>query len=209
MKRDYEIPYIENLTGDEKQVVIVAHGFDSSMKGPTAQMVLENLPKVGIGAIAFDFPAHGESPVEREFLSVENCIKDLEAVENYVREKCPQAEICYFGSSFGAYITMLYLSRYPEKSGKAFLRSAAVNMHTLFKNPTGDHNLFELYRPGNSKAMMIHGTCDEDIDYEVAKAFSEKFDIPLITVEGGDHRLSKEGMPEAVIMMAIEFYKEY
>lgn len=237
MIREYEIPYIENLKGDEKQVVIIAHGFGSSMQSPTAQMVLENLPMVGIGTIAFDFPAHGASSVDGDMLSVDNCIEDLGAVEEYVRAKCPQAEISYFGSSFGAYITLLYLTKHPEKKGKAFLRSAAVNMHVVFDNPTEaeafvmaqqghliinygtplkltnkfvedlkEHDLFELYKPGSAKIMMIHGAQDETIDYEKAVEFAEKFDITLITVEGGDHRLSQDGMPEAVVMTAIDFY---
>lgn len=237
MRREYEIPYIENLRGDEEQVVIIAHGFGSSMQSPTAQMVLENLPKVGIGAIAFDFPAHGASLVDGDTLSVANCIADLVAVEEYVRNKCPKAKISYFGSSFGAYITLLYLSQHPEKDGKAFLRSAAVNMHVIFENPTEaeafamaqqghliinygtplkltqkfvedlkEHDLFELYKPGASNVMMIHGSEDETIDYEKAIDFAEKFDITLITVEGGDHRLSSDGMPEAVVMTAMDFY---
>lgn len=237
MKREYEIPYIENLKGDEKQVVIIAHGFGSSMQSPTAQMVLEALPKVGIGTIAFDFPAHGASSVDGEFLSVDNCIKDLEAVEEYVRKKCPNAKVSYFGSSFGAYITLLYLSEHSDKEGKAFLRSAAVNMHVIFENPTEaeafamaqqghliinygtplkltsrfvedlrTHDLFEMYKPGNSVVKMIHGACDETIAYDKAVEFAQKFDISLITVEGGDHRLSAAGMPEEVVKTAIDFY---
>lgn len=237
MKREYEIPYIENLKGDEEQVVIIAHGFGSSMQSPTAQMVLNELPKLGIGTIAFDFPAHGASQVDGDVLSVANCIADLGAVEEYVREKCPKAKINYFGSSFGAYITLLYLSSHPEKDGKAFLRSAAVNMHVIFENPTEaeafamaqqghliinygtplkltakfvedlkEHDLFELYKPGDASVMMIHGAQDETIDYQKAVEFAQKFDITLITVEGGDHRLSAEGMPEAVVMTAIDFY---
>ena len=53
---------------------------------------------------------------------------------------------------------------------------------------------------------MIHGAQDETIDYEKAVEFAEKFDITLITVEGGDHRLSQVGMPEAVVRTAIDFY---
>ena len=237
MKREYEIPFIENLNGDEKQVVIIAHGFGSSMQSPTAQMVLDNLPKVGIGTIAFDFPAHGASTVDGDTLSVANCIADLGAVEEYVRTKCPKAKVSYFGSSFVAYITLLYLTDHPEKEGKAFLRSAAVNMHTVFENPTEaeafamaqqghliinygtplkltskfvedlkKHDLFELFEPGAAEVMMIHGDSDETIEYNKAFAFAQKFDIPLITVEGGDHRLSQDGMPEAVVMTAIDFY---
>lgn len=237
MKREYEIPYIDNLKGDEEQVVIIAHGFGSSMQSPTAQMVLKELPKLGIGTIAFDFPAHGASKVDGDVLSVKNCVEDLGAVEDYVRQKCPKAKINYFGSSFGAYITLLYLSAHPEKDGKAFLRSAAVNMHVIFENPTEaeafamaqqghliinygtplkltakfvedlkKHDLFEEFKAGASDVMMIHGAEDETIDYKKAVEFSQKFDIPLITVEGGDHRLSAEGMPEAVVMTAIDFF---
>ena len=237
MKREYEIPYIENLKGDEELVVIIAHGFGSSMQSPTAQMVLKELPKLGIGTIAFDFPAHGASQVDGDVLSVKNCVEDLGTVEDYVRQKCPKAKINYFGSSFGAYITLLYLSSHPEKDGKAFLRSAAVNMHVIFENPTEaeafamaqqghliinygtplkltakfvedlkEHDLFKEYKAGESDVMMIHGAEDETIDYKKAVEFSQKFDIPLITVEGGDHRLSAEGMPEAVVMTAIDFF---
>lgn len=239
IKREYEIPYIENLRGDEKQVVIIAHGFGSSMQSPTAQMVLNELPNVGVGTIAFDFPAHGASGVDGDLLSVANCMADLGAIEEYVRSKCPNAKVSYFGSSFGAYITLQYLSKHPEKDGKAFLRSAAVNMHVIFDNPTEaesfamaqqghliinygtplkltskfvedlkEHDLFEIYRPGASKIMMIHGDEDETIDYDKALSFAKKFDIPLITVEGGDHRLSAEGMPEDVVRKAIDFYLE-
>ena len=237
MKREYDIPYIENLRGDEEQVVIIAHGFGSSMQSPTAQMVLNELPKAGIGTIAFDFPAHGASSVDGDLLSVSNCIADIGTVEEYVRSKCPRAKINYFGSSFGAYITLLYLSQHLEKDGKAFLRSAAVNMHVIFENPTEaeafamaqqghliinygtplkltqkfvedlkEHDLFELYKPGASNVMMIHGSDDETIDYNKALAFAQKFDIPLITVQGGDHRLSADGMPEDVVKRAIDFY---
>ena len=48
MKENNGIPYIANIKGDEKQVVIILHGFDSSKDSPTAKMMLEELPKVGI-----------------------------------------------------------------------------------------------------------------------------------------------------------------
>ncbi len=238
MKRAYEIPYIEKIKGDEKQVVIITHGFGSSMQSPTAQMMLEALAENGIGAIAFDFPGHGASKVSGDELSVANCIADLDYVRQYALSKCPDAKIGYFGSSFGAYITLHYLSQNPQEA-KAFLRSAAVNMHVIFDNPTEaekfamaqqghliinyaaplkltseflndlkDHDLFEIYKQTCADITMIHGTSDEDIDYDVAKSFAAKFNIPLITVEGGDHRLSQEGMPEMVIAKAIEFFKE-
>jgi hypothetical protein len=49
-------------------------------------------------------------------------------MEQIAAEKAPEAEICYFSSSFGAYITLIYLTTREHRGKKAFLRSAAVNM---------------------------------------------------------------------------------
>lgn len=72
------------------------------------------LPERGIGVWSFDFPAHGDSPMGQEGLRVPFCMDDLETVEAWIRAKSPQVEVCYFASSFGAYITLLSLSRAPR-----------------------------------------------------------------------------------------------
>ena len=220
MKRDFidGIPYVADIKGDEKQVVIILHGFDSSKDSPTAEMMLKALPEKGIGAIAFDLPGHGENPVPRCDLRVSNCLLALEAVEEFVSELAPEAEISYFGSSFGAYIVLNALALRPELERKAFLRSAAVNMPYLdfeeYEEAPAEfitemQEAFDLmWNFGHSKAefKMIHGTLDEDIAYRVAEFFAEKFGIELSTVENGDHRLSGEGMPERVLKEAVEFF---
>ena len=75
------------------------------------------LPERGIGVWSFDFPAHGDSPMGQEGLRVPFCMDDLETVEAWIRAKSPQVEVCYFASSFGAYITLLSLSRAPRLLG--------------------------------------------------------------------------------------------
>ena len=218
MKDINGIPYIANVKGTEKQVVIILHGFDSSKDSPTAKMMLEELPKAGIGAIAFDMPGHGDNPVPREDLRVSGCMLALEAIEELVGELAPQAEISYFGSSFGAYIVLNALALRPELERKAFLRSAAVNMPYLdfeeYEEAPAEfitemQEAFDLmWNFGHSKSVfkMIHGTLDEDIAYRVAEFFSQKFGIELITIENGDHRLSGEGMPERVLKEALDFF---
>ena len=81
IRRDsYDIPYrMEKGSGDK--VVIVAHGFASSKESPTVEMLAKELPEKGIGVAALDFPAHGESPVDGEFLTVKNCVRDLGDME--------------------------------------------------------------------------------------------------------------------------------
>ena len=218
MREFNNIPYVANIKGDEKQVVIILHGFDSSKDSPTAKMMMEELPKAGFGVIAFDMPGHGENPVPRENLSVSGCLLALEGIEELVGQLAPQAEISYFGSSFGAYIVLNALALRPELERKAFLRSAAVNMPYLdFEEDeeapaefiTEMQEGFDLmwnFGHSKSKFKMIHGTLDEDIAYRVAEFFAEKFEIELSTVENGDHRLSGEGMPERVLKEAIEFF---
>ncbi len=131
-KNGYDIPYVAEIDKASDKILIMAHGFSSSKGSPTVKMIMGELPARGIGVIAFDFPGHGESPVDGDMLTVDHCVDDLKAVGEFVRADYPDAEICYFGSSFGAYITLHYLMKYHVDSAKAFLRSAAVNMHEIF-----------------------------------------------------------------------------
>ena len=68
------------------------------------------------------------------------------------------------------------------------------------------NDIREDFRPDGLRLMMIHGSADEDIDYSEARAFAEKYDVLLITVEGGDHRLSIPGAPEKVLEEALRFF---
>ena len=135
-KHGYDIPCITNVSGNEKKVIIISHGFGSSKKSPTAQMIMNGIDHHEAGTLAYDFPAHGESPADGKYLTLKNCLDDLFSVEHFVHTKAPQAEIMYFSSSFGAYINLLYLSKRDPLGKRSFLRSAAVNMPELFLYPT-------------------------------------------------------------------------
>lgn len=147
-KAGYEIPYVYEGNGDEKQIVIICHGFGSSKESPTAVSMAEKLNEAGIGAVRFDFPAHGESPAEGEFFRVENCINDLASVEEMVSERYPSAEISYFSSSFGAFINLLYISGRPHRGRKSFLRCAAVDMPGIVKGWLTDEDMRKLTEDG-------------------------------------------------------------
>ena len=127
----YGVPCRHSISGTEKSVCIVVHGFGSSKDSSTAAMMLRELPQAGIGAIALDLPAHGESAVDGDSLRLENCLADLKAVEVYAQAKAPEAGIVYFASSFGAYVTLLHLASEKRGNCRAFLRSAAVTMPEL------------------------------------------------------------------------------
>ena len=146
-----EIPY-----GVEK-IAIAVHGFTSSKESPTVQMLLRRLPAAGVGVVGIDLPCHGVEESYEEELRIEAGIDSIAAAERYVAERYPNAEICYFASSFGAYLTALYISTRPHKGRKAFFRSAAVNMPSLFikDNPTEEDK--RLYAELEEKGYFMQG----------------------------------------------------
>ena len=157
--------------------MIICHGFGSSKASPMVEALMQTLPQHGITAVAFDFPAHGDSPVDGAYLRVPYCIDDLETVEAWVRTILSKASIGYFGSSFGAYITLLRLGRDPVQGAKAFLRSAAVTM------------------PKHSVAPP-----------EDAQRFAAQFGADLLLLPNGEHPLMGEGELEQVLQKTMEFF---
>lgn len=147
-RNGYDIPCLNNLSGGEKLAVIISHGFGSSKESPTVRAVSTALTEYGIGTYSFDFPAHGESPVDGRMLRIGNCTWDLAAVEAHVRELLPEAEIAYFSSSFGAYINLIYLATRKHAGRKSFLRCAAVNMPGIFRRDTTPEHLAQLETQG-------------------------------------------------------------
>lgn len=238
-KNGYEIACVQAATGREEKAVLIMHGFGSSKDGFTAAMLTEEFPKKGIAALAFDFPAHGESPVDGDFFTLENCLADMASAEEALKRLAPKAEIGYFGSSFGAYMTLLYLASGKASGKKAFLRSAAVEMPDLLANRTeagkrlleqqgyimeeeegmrplkltqrlfdglDANDVFQQYKRGTALLHMVHGTEDEAASFEAARRFAELKGAKLTVLEGGDHQLSRPGMPEQVLDLAAKFF---
>ncbi len=127
-----KVACVEEIPLHSSRIVIAVHGFTSSKESPTVRLLIDRMPAAGIGVIGIDLPSHGVEESYEEELRLDACLDSLQAAETYAVEHYPDAEICYFGSSFGAYTTALYISTRPHKGRKAFFRSAAVNMPSLF-----------------------------------------------------------------------------
>ena len=84
-------------------------------------------PGAGNTGFSCKFPCVNVHGLEKDWY----CIDDLEQVEQAILAQDPAAEIGYFSSSFGAYITLLRLARDPRPGARAFLRAAAVTMPDL------------------------------------------------------------------------------
>lgn len=149
---------VKEIPEDPKGIVIAVHGFSSSKECATYHLLLRRMPPAGYGVIGIDLPGHGFEESFREELRIERALNSIEAAENYALEHYPDVKICYFASSFGAYLTGLYISSRPHAGRKVFFRSAAVNMPDLFvkQEPTEEDRkkLRELEEKGYFEANV-------------------------------------------------------
>ncbi len=147
-KAGYAIPCLYQIPPQARRVVLACHGFGSSKDSGTNQELWQALLPLGLGYLCFDFPGHGESRDEGLSLRIGNCLDDIAAAEVFALAQAPEAELCYFGSSFGAYLLSLYLALRPHQGQKAMLRCAAVTMPNLFEAEAAPEDLALLEAQG-------------------------------------------------------------
>ena len=203
----HEVPCIAEFPQDPRKLVLVIHGYDSSKESENAANLMRTLPMKGFGVIAYDQPNHGNAQAAAEKLTIENCLDSLACVEGYLAGRFPGTEICYFGSSFGAYILGIYLTTRQHRGRKAFMRCAAVNFPQLeiddrakALEPVDLFDLFEQSRPDDVQFAFAHGECDSSVPVEAAKEFTERFGYPLTVFPGEEHPICT--YPESPIRVA-------
>lgn len=120
------VPCVADIPENCTKIVILIHGLSSSKESENASYMMKYFTEKGVGAVAYDQPGHGTEEAANEALLLKNCLDSLASVEKYLRGKYPDAEICYFGSSFGGYVLGIYLARKLNSGRKAFMRCSAV-----------------------------------------------------------------------------------
>lgn len=181
----YKVPAFLEVPEDASGIVIAVHGLTSSKECSTYKTLFRIFPESGLGVLGIDLPGHGTEEAYEEPLRTDNCIGSIEAAEKYAVSLCPDCDIYYFGSSFGAYLTMLYLSRRDHKGRKAFFRSAAVNMSTLFikEDPSEEEKkqmkdlmekgFFEVKMDNNRPVVITRALYDELADTDLFNVFEK------------------------------------
>ena len=215
-KDSHIVSCVIEVPEDPKGIVIAVHGFSSSKEGTTYQMLMKRLPSAGYGVLALDLPGHGVEESAQELLRVSGALDSIETAETYVSEHYPEIPVCYFASSFGAWLTCLYISLRDHKGRHVFLRSAAVNMPELFlkKELTEEErkHIDDLETKGYFDTNMdLHApvriTKEMFEDFEKTDLFRlfdpEKFGYhEMLMVHGEDDTVID---PEAAIRFAEEF----
>lgn len=165
---NHMIPCIADIPDGCDKIVILIHGLSSSKESENSSYMMKFFTERGLGCVAYDQPGHGTEAAADERLLLGSCLESLQAVEAYVTEKYPHAEICYFGSSFGGYVLGIYLARGLNTGRKAFMRCSAVIFPQMI---VGDVHAEP--DPEAMKLLDAQGYIDAPVDGQYVRFYRE------------------------------------
>lgn len=111
------------------RVIVCCHGFGGSKDSRGIEVFAQRaVPKrKGTAVVAFDWPCHGDDG--RKNLLLEDCDLYLGIVCDYVRATWGTDELYAYGTSFGGYLLLKYLSEHESPFRKVALRCPAIDMY--------------------------------------------------------------------------------
>lgn len=115
-----------------RRVVLSVHGLGGSANDDIQAGIAEEMRFFYSATVRFDFPAHGESPMDSAAFSLKNCTASLLAAANWAKAQYPGVEdLCIFATGFGAYVTLVCLDELAALPGKVKLvvQTPSVRMH--------------------------------------------------------------------------------
>ena len=122
-------------TENIKEIIIAVHGFGGDKDSSAIKLLAEKMVKDNFLVICFDFPSHGDSEVEADKLTIDNCMDDIETIEQYIKDKFGRdIKINIIATSYGAYITLLKIIKKKTRYNKIVLRAPAIKMDEILKN---------------------------------------------------------------------------
>lgn len=108
---ELKIPCILSESDYEvRRVVLSVHGLGGSTQDDIQSSLAEEMTLFDSAVYRFDFPAHGKSPLNSDYLTLKHCVETILAVARQTRKDYPQVEnLCIFATGFGAYVTLVAL----------------------------------------------------------------------------------------------------
>ena len=77
-----------------QRIVLTVHGLGGNSLDPIQASIAEEMEFFGSVVYRFDFPTHGESPLESEYFTLTNCRATLMAVAAYAKNATRRWRIC-------------------------------------------------------------------------------------------------------------------
>lgn len=169
----------------------------------------EAIPR-GYQVLSFDFPGHGERIQEKQPCMVQDCVRELGIVLEFVKSKAKRIDV--FGCSMGAYFSLLAYR--DESIGRALFLSPVIDMERIIHNLMNqfgvtqerfreekiienpietlywDYYCYVREHPITFWApptAILYGEHDDMCEYTYVREFAEKFGCSLEVHKGGEH----------------------
>lgn len=110
-----------------KRAVLALHGFGGSKESFAIKQLAQRLCGRGFSVVAIDWLCHGERTCDFSELSIESCIQDMKAAEEWIAKNVSR-DLCVFATSFGGYVALLRAEMGGAPFRRLALRVPAVNM---------------------------------------------------------------------------------
>lgn len=122
--------YLPNKT--PKEVVVGVHGFSGDKESSVLIALAKELNKNNIALVTYDLPCHGKNDNSKP-LNLKECIDSIGNAIDYAKSTYANLPISIFATSFGGYLTLVYLSKHHEKINKLILRAPAIYMSKVLE----------------------------------------------------------------------------
>lgn len=114
--------------GAARRCILGVHGFGTGKDTEILTALSEEMGIFGAATVCFDFPAHGENPLQSDALTLGNCVETLLYTAQWAHNRYPDVDFCIFASGYGAYVTLIALERLEELVGKVKLVLQTPNL---------------------------------------------------------------------------------
>ena len=136
-----------------EKAVIFCHGFgghkDNSAAAKLAQRILSKYKNTAL--ITFNLPCHGDDVKKK--LCLDDCVTYLDLVVRHARQSLGASGLYACATSFGGYLTLLYLHRLGNPFRKIVLRCPAIPMHRVLAEAIVDEKSLDLLRKGKDASV--------------------------------------------------------
>lgn len=189
--RNYNISTKSYIPENMKEIIIACHGFAGDKESSAIEALAKALENEKIGVICFDLPGHGKSEVSAELLSIQNCIQDINTIEQYVTDTYKNIPISIFATSFGAYLTLINIAKNNKKYKHIILRSPAIRMAKIYTNSLIREDLEKYKRRGYTKLgfgreMLVPYELLEELEKNDLFELYKSIPIPEMNIVQGD-----------------------
>lgn len=173
--------------GELHRCILGVHGFGADKDTHVLSALAEEMSVFGAAMVCFDFPAHGESPMQSDALTLPNCIDTLLYTARWARNRYPDLDFCVFASGFGAYVTLIAIDQLEETVGpvKLVLQTPNLRMSETLLNMTHMSEA-QLLEAGHA---TLNAARKFDVSYDFYKQVRNYtaltiYDTPMLLLHG-------------------------